>query len=134
MLYVVDFVQALSVGSVVFSIANVLSFTRIVSLLPVNESLGQLQISYGRMLKDVIKFMIFYFAVMLAFACGLTNLYGSSRYDNAYFSRSARKHMHGIKNRSTKYILDGIHASAHGNFNLVTMHCQHPYNQIRLFF
>lgn len=81
-----DEVTPLVVANMMASVANVLSFTRIVSLLPASETFGQLQISYGRMLTDVFKFMVIYATVMLAFVCGLTNLYSIHTASNDNFN------------------------------------------------
>ena len=67
--------------------ANVMSFARIAYILPASETFGQLQISYGRMLQDVGKFIFIYFTVMIAFICGLTSLYSLSSKHNEHFSK-----------------------------------------------
>ncbi|CAG5135895.1 unnamed protein product, partial [Candidula unifasciata] len=58
-----------------FAMANILSFSRISYLLPANEILGPLQISLGRMLKDIAKFLALFVLVILAFMVGLHNLF-----------------------------------------------------------
>ncbi|CAG5116513.1 unnamed protein product, partial [Candidula unifasciata] len=58
-----------------FAIANILSFFRISYLLPANEILGPLQISLGRMMKDIAKFLALFVLVILAFMVGLHNLF-----------------------------------------------------------
>ncbi|ESO90970.1 hypothetical protein LOTGIDRAFT_122406, partial [Lottia gigantea] len=58
-----------------FAMANILSFARISYLLPSNESLGPLQISLGRMLSDIVKFLTLFSFVMVAFMVGLHNLF-----------------------------------------------------------
>ncbi|KAI8790076.1 short transient receptor potential channel 6, partial [Biomphalaria glabrata] len=58
-----------------FAIANILSVGRISYLLPANEILGPLQISLGRMLKDIAKFGVLFLLVIFAFMVGLHNLY-----------------------------------------------------------
>ncbi|KAK3787112.1 hypothetical protein RRG08_030275 [Elysia crispata] len=58
-----------------FAIANILSFSRISYLLPANEILGPLQISLGRMLKDIAKFLALFILVIFAFMVGLHNLF-----------------------------------------------------------
>ncbi|XP_076449136.1 short transient receptor potential channel 7-like [Babylonia areolata] len=58
-----------------FAMANILSFSRIFYLLPANEYLGPLQISLGRMLKDIMKFMALFSLVIIAFMVGLHNLF-----------------------------------------------------------
>ncbi|CAL1532323.1 unnamed protein product [Lymnaea stagnalis] len=58
-----------------FAVANILSVSRISYLLPANEILGPLQISLGRMLKDIAKFGVLFVLVIFAFMVGLHNLY-----------------------------------------------------------
>lgn len=82
-----------------YSIANVLSFTRILFLLPVNQHLGPLQISLGNMLsvnshslvfylinsciaisfliffKDILKFLSIFLIIFMGFTIGLNNLF-----------------------------------------------------------
>ncbi|KAL2095130.1 hypothetical protein ACEWY4_009849 [Coilia grayii] len=58
-----------------YAIAVVLSFSRIAYILPANESLGPLQISLGRTVKDIFKFMVIFILVFLAFMIGMFNLF-----------------------------------------------------------
>ncbi|KAL8589975.1 hypothetical protein ACOMHN_007001 [Nucella lapillus] len=58
-----------------FAISNILSFSRISYLLPANAYLGPLQISLGRMLKDIFKFLALFSLVIIAFMVGLHNLF-----------------------------------------------------------
>ncbi|XP_061595764.1 short transient receptor potential channel 6a isoform X2 [Cololabis saira] len=58
-----------------YAVAVVLSFSRIAYILPANESLGPLQISLGRTVKDILKFMVIFLLVFLAFMIGMFNLY-----------------------------------------------------------
>ncbi|XP_031427340.1 short transient receptor potential channel 6a isoform X2 [Clupea harengus] len=58
-----------------YAIAVVLSFSRIAYILPANESFGPLQISLGRTVKDIFKFMVIFILVFLAFMFGMFNLY-----------------------------------------------------------
>ena len=44
--------QMNQLSDIFFSLANVLSFARIAHLLPANEQLGPLLVSFGRMLHD----------------------------------------------------------------------------------
>ncbi|KAG9351782.1 hypothetical protein JZ751_023033, partial [Albula glossodonta] len=59
----------------VFAIANIFSSLRLISLFTANSHLGPLQISLGRMLLDILKFLFIYCLVLLAFANGLNQLY-----------------------------------------------------------
>ncbi|XP_041115626.1 short transient receptor potential channel 4-like [Polyodon spathula] len=63
------------VAEAVFAIANIFSSLRLISLFTANSHLGPLQISLGRMLLDILKFMFIYCLVLLAFANGLNQLY-----------------------------------------------------------
>ncbi|KAI1903791.1 hypothetical protein AGOR_G00030850 [Albula goreensis] len=65
--------QLISEG--LYAIAVVLSFSRIAYILPANESFGPLQISLGRTVKDIFKFMVIFIMVFLAFMIGMFNLY-----------------------------------------------------------
>nr|XP_033794546.1 short transient receptor potential channel 3 isoform X2 [Geotrypetes seraphini] len=65
--------QIISEG--LYSIAVVLSFSRIAYILPANESFGPLQISLGRTVKDIFKFMVLFIMVFLAFMIGMFLLY-----------------------------------------------------------
>ncbi|XP_053504242.1 short transient receptor potential channel 6a isoform X2 [Ictalurus furcatus] len=58
-----------------YAIAVVLSFSRIAYILPANESFGPLQISLGRTVKDIFKFMVIFILVFVAFMIGMFNLY-----------------------------------------------------------
>ena len=74
------------VADIFFAIANVFSFARVVHLLPANEQLGPLLVSFGRMLHDVTRFAVVFILVLLAFMCGLTSLYRVHQCENSYFS------------------------------------------------
>ncbi|XP_048091337.1 short transient receptor potential channel 6a [Alosa pseudoharengus] len=63
------------VSEALYAIAVVLSFSRIAYILPANESFGPLQISLGRTVKDIFKFMVIFILVFLAFMIGMFNLY-----------------------------------------------------------
>ncbi|KAG8002342.1 Short transient receptor potential channel 6, partial [Nibea albiflora] len=64
--------QLISEG--LYAIAVVLSFSRIAYILPANESFGPLQISLGRTVKDIFKFMVIFITVFVAFMVGMFNL------------------------------------------------------------
>ncbi|KAJ8368556.1 hypothetical protein SKAU_G00085840 [Synaphobranchus kaupii] len=63
------------VAEAMFAIANIFSSLRLISLFTANSHLGPLQISLGRMLLDILKFLFIYCLVLLAFANGLNQLY-----------------------------------------------------------
>ncbi|KFO24000.1 Short transient receptor potential channel 2 [Fukomys damarensis] len=62
-------------AEVLFAITSMLSFTRLAYILPAHESLGTLQISIGRMIDDMIRFMFILMIILTAFLCGLNNIY-----------------------------------------------------------
>ncbi|XP_043925150.1 short transient receptor potential channel 7-like [Protopterus annectens] len=77
--------QIISEG--LYAIAVVLSFSRIAYILPANESFGPLQISLGRTVKDIFKFMIIFIMVFVAFMIGMFNLYSyylGAKYNPAF--------------------------------------------------
>ncbi|XP_007568694.1 short transient receptor potential channel 4-like [Poecilia formosa] len=63
------------IAEALFAIANIFSTLRLISLFTANSHLGPLQISLGRMLLDILKFLFIYCLVLLAFANGLNQLY-----------------------------------------------------------
>ncbi|KAL8623911.1 hypothetical protein ACOMHN_054252 [Nucella lapillus] len=63
------------VSDALFAIANVISFARTTWLMPAFEVLGPLQISLGRMIGDITRFMVLFTLVLFAFMVGLHNLY-----------------------------------------------------------
>ncbi|CAB1325289.1 unnamed protein product [Coregonus sp. 'balchen'] len=70
-----------------YAIAVVLSFSRIAYILPANESFGPLQISLGRTVKDIFKFMVIFIMVFVAFMIGMFNLYSyylGAKYNPAF--------------------------------------------------
>ncbi|XP_033839937.1 short transient receptor potential channel 5a [Periophthalmus magnuspinnatus] len=63
------------IAEALFAIANIFSSLRLISLFTANSHLGPLQISLGRMVLDILKFLFIYCLVLLAFANGLNQLY-----------------------------------------------------------
>ncbi|XP_028275925.1 short transient receptor potential channel 6 [Parambassis ranga] len=77
--------QLISEG--LYAIAVVLSFSRIAYILPANERFGPLQISLGRTVKDIFKFMVIFITVFVAFMVGMFNLYSyylGAKHNNAF--------------------------------------------------
>ncbi|KAG7262863.1 hypothetical protein CRUP_034207 [Coryphaenoides rupestris] len=63
------------VAEALFAIANIFSSLRLICLFTANSHLGPLQISLGRMMLDILKFLFIYCLVLVAFANGLNQLY-----------------------------------------------------------
>lgn len=53
------------IAEALFAIANIFSSLRLISLFTANSHLGPLQISLGRMLLDILKFLFIYCLVRL---------------------------------------------------------------------
>ncbi|KAI7793328.1 short transient receptor potential channel 4a [Triplophysa rosa] len=83
------------VAEALFAIANIFSSLRLISLFTANSHLGPLQISLGRMLLDILKFLFIYCLVLLAFANGLNQLY--FYYDEPAFKSSCNDTCKGIR-------------------------------------
>uniref|UniRef100_A0A667Y820 Transient receptor potential cation channel subfamily C member 4 n=1 Tax=Myripristis murdjan TaxID=586833 RepID=A0A667Y820_9TELE len=78
------------VAEALFAIANIFSSLRLICLFTANSHLGPLQISLGRMLLDILKFLFIYCLVLLAFANGLNQLY-------FYYETNEEKDCKGIR-------------------------------------
>ncbi|CAF1556535.1 unnamed protein product [Rotaria magnacalcarata] len=65
----------INVAEGLFAIANIFSFSRICFLLPAFQHLGPLQISLGRMMSDIGKFIIIFLIIFCGFMFGLNNLF-----------------------------------------------------------
>ncbi|XP_068600954.1 short transient receptor potential channel 2-like [Brachionichthys hirsutus] len=63
------------ISEVLFAVTSMLSFTRLAYILPSHESLGTLQISIGRMIDDMMRFMFILMIIGTAFLCGINNVY-----------------------------------------------------------
>ncbi|XP_019633683.1 PREDICTED: transient-receptor-potential-like protein [Branchiostoma belcheri] len=67
--------QPVMVADALFAIFTMVVFLRAMYFLRMSRYLGSLQISFGRMVMDIIKFVIFLGLVDIAFACGFNHLY-----------------------------------------------------------
>ncbi|KAK1788213.1 hypothetical protein P4O66_016678, partial [Electrophorus voltai] len=63
------------IAEVLFAVTSMLSFTRLAYILPAQESLGTLQISIGKMIDDMIRFLFILMIIGTAFLCGINNIY-----------------------------------------------------------
>ena len=67
--------RLLLLGNSFFSLAIVVSVFHLVDLCQVSSVLGPLQLSLYRMLRDVLKFLLIFFGIFMAFVMGVRNLY-----------------------------------------------------------
>ncbi|XP_073719224.1 short transient receptor potential channel 2 [Misgurnus anguillicaudatus] len=63
------------IAETLFAVTSMLSFTRLAYILPAHESLGTLQISMGRMIDSMMRFMFILMIIGTAFLCGINNIY-----------------------------------------------------------
>uniref|UniRef100_A0A8C2IW60 Transient receptor potential cation channel subfamily C member 2a n=1 Tax=Cyprinus carpio TaxID=7962 RepID=A0A8C2IW60_CYPCA len=63
------------IAETLFAVTSMLSFTRLAYILPAHESLGTLQISMGRMIDNMMRFMFILMIIGTAFLCGINNIY-----------------------------------------------------------
>ncbi|XP_070565524.1 short transient receptor potential channel 5-like isoform X2 [Ptychodera flava] len=62
-------------ADLIMAVANVISVIRFLRVMVINEYVGPLMISVGKMLTDIMKFMFIFGLVWVAFALGLTQVY-----------------------------------------------------------
>ncbi|KPP61079.1 transient receptor potential cation channel subfamily c member 2a-like, partial [Scleropages formosus] len=63
------------ISELLFAVTSMMSFTRLAYILPAHESLGTLQISIGKMIDDMMRFMFILMIIGTAFLCGVNNVY-----------------------------------------------------------
>uniref|UniRef100_A0A3B3CYC5 Transient receptor potential cation channel, subfamily C, member 4b n=1 Tax=Oryzias melastigma TaxID=30732 RepID=A0A3B3CYC5_ORYME len=102
-----------------FAIANIFSSLRLISLFTANSHLGPLQISLGRMLLDILKFLFIYCLVLLAFANGLNQLY-------FYYKTEGENNCYGIRclqqNNAFSTLFETVQSLFWSVFGLVSLY------------
>jgi len=58
-----------------FATANIFSILKVIHFCTISSHLGPLQLTLGRMVNDVLRFLILAFLVCFAFSCGVNQLY-----------------------------------------------------------
>ncbi|XP_046398148.1 short transient receptor potential channel 3-like [Ischnura elegans] len=58
-----------------FAVATILSFSKLLLLCQLNFYLGPLQVSLGKMTKDLAKFLVIFIVIIISFTAGLCRLY-----------------------------------------------------------
>lgn len=84
------------VADVLYASATVLAFFHLTHVFQVNSTLGPLQLSLYRMLKDVVKFIIIFLVLFIAFVTGVVKVYSYyvasqiklREHDNSHFEES----------------------------------------------
>ncbi|XP_078594543.1 short transient receptor potential channel 5-like [Branchiostoma floridae x Branchiostoma japonicum] len=67
--------QPVMVADALYAVFTMTVFLRAMYFMRMSRNMGSLQISFGRMVLDIIKFVIFLGLVDIAFACGFNQLY-----------------------------------------------------------
>ncbi|XP_070555679.1 short transient receptor potential channel 4-like [Ptychodera flava] len=65
-----------------FALAKVMSFLRVIRITVVSMHVGPMQISLGRMMMDIVKFLMIFSLVWFAFSVGLNQLYWYYAYES----------------------------------------------------
>ncbi|XP_040929500.1 short transient receptor potential channel 4b isoform X3 [Betta splendens] len=107
------------VAEALFAIANIFSSLRLICLFTANSHLGPLQISLGRMLLDILKFLFIYCLVLLAFANGLNQLY-------FYYETQGSLNCKGIRclqqNNAFTTLFETVQSLFWSIFGLISLH------------
>ncbi|ESO99447.1 hypothetical protein LOTGIDRAFT_158532 [Lottia gigantea] len=74
------------ISDILFTIGTVLSIGRFSFIMPANEALGTMLVSFRRTLMDLFKLMGMFVLVMISFTCGLAALYAPNKCMNDSFS------------------------------------------------
>ncbi|KAH9514147.1 Short transient receptor putative channel 6 [Bulinus truncatus] len=81
-------------SDVLFSLGMIFSVSRFSFIMPANEALGTMLVSFRRTLADIAKIMGMFILVLLAFTCGIAALYSPSRCQSAHFNSIHMMHFH----------------------------------------
>ncbi|KAG8585000.1 hypothetical protein GDO81_004856, partial [Engystomops pustulosus] len=108
------------VAEALFAIANIFSSLRLISLFTANSHLGPLQISLGRMLLDILKFLFIYCLVLLAFANGLNQLYFN--YDTTNNTKNCTGIRCEIQNNAFSTLFETLQSLFWSIFGLINLY------------
>jgi len=63
------------ISEALFATANIFSILKLIHFCTISPHLGPLQLTLGRMVNDVLRFLILALLVCFAFSCGVNQLY-----------------------------------------------------------
>ena len=63
------------ISEALFATANIFSILKLVHFCTISSHLGPLQLTLGRMVNDVLRFMVLAMLMCFAFSCGVNQLY-----------------------------------------------------------
>ena len=88
-------------GDILYACASVMAYFHLLHVFQVNSTLGPLQLSLYKMLKDVLKFLLIFVLLYAAFSTGLVKIY-------TYYAASQNK----IRNENDGHYNDSSHPYA----------------------
>ncbi|XP_036364090.1 transient receptor potential-gamma protein-like isoform X2 [Octopus sinensis] len=119
------------IAEALFAGANIFSSLKLIYIFTINPHLGPLQISLGRMVADIVKFISVYFLVLFSFACGLNHLYWYYAALRAEECEAGVTHSCDIKYRSFANlfeILQSLYWAIYGLIDLEDAHLKEPHH------
>lgn len=123
------------IAEALFAGANIFSSLKLIYIFTVNPHLGPLQISLGRMVSDIVKFISVYFLVLFSFACGLNHLYWYYSALRAEECEAGITHSCDIRYRSFANlfeILQSLYWAVYGLVDLEHAHLDEPHKLTEL--
>uniref|UniRef100_A0A1I8JC01 ANK_REP_REGION domain-containing protein n=1 Tax=Macrostomum lignano TaxID=282301 RepID=A0A1I8JC01_9PLAT len=123
------------ISECLFATANIFSMLKLVYIFTVNPHLGPLQISLGRMLSDILKFLFVVVLVLVSFACGFNQLYWFYAYERNKYCQDNRFYFGITGDALDKYhlfeITQTLYWSAYGLIDLsnTDLEYQHSFTQ-----
>ncbi|XP_036364088.1 transient receptor potential-gamma protein-like isoform X1 [Octopus sinensis] len=123
------------IAEALFAGANIFSSLKLIYIFTINPHLGPLQISLGRMVADIVKFISVYFLVLFSFACGLNHLYWYYAALRAEECEAGVTHSCDIKYRSFANlfeILQSLYWAVYGLVDLEHAHLDEPHKLTEL--
>ena len=73
------------ISDVLFTFGTILTIGRFSFIMPANEALGTMFVSFKRCLNDLLKLCGMFILVIISFASGLSALYSSNKCRNKHF-------------------------------------------------
>lgn len=73
-------------SDVLFTLGTILSISRFSFIMPVNEALGTMLVSFRRTIADLLKITGMFLLVLMSFACGIAALYAPNKCDTESFN------------------------------------------------
>ncbi len=95
---------AFIVADTIYASATVMAFFHLAHIFQVNSVLGPLQLSLYKMLKDVLKFLIIFLLLYIAFATGVAKIYSYYVASQIKLQKLDDSHSHKTSHPYGKYV------------------------------